>query len=463
MANENGSAKRESWSGKWTFILAAAGSAVGLGNMWRFPYLAAKYGGGTFLIIYLILVFTLGVSLLLQDIAIGHASKLSPIRAFEKLSGKKGWNVVGFLASAVPFIILPYYSIIGGWVVKYAVAYITSGPAALADGGDYFVGFMTSNVESYVFMLIFAVMVLGVVALGVKGGIEKINMVLMPALIVMAIGIAIFTLTIPGALDGVLYYVTPDFSKLSAELILAAIGQVFFSMSIAMSIMVTYGSYVEKGESLTTATTRIAGFDVLVSLLAGLMIIPGAYAALGSAEAVAAKSGPSLMFITLPQVFENMGAAATIVGFIFFLLALFAAVTSAISIAEACVSIVSDARGYSRKKSTAIVAIWCIAVGIFVNAGYNVLIGVEPLGPGTQILDLFDFISNSVLMPIVAIGTCVFVGWVIKPQKLIDSIREAAPFKLAGAWSFIVKYLGPILIALVLIAFVAAQFGLVSL
>ena len=459
MADTNKPA-RESWSGKWAFILAAAGSAVGLGNMWRFPYLAAKYGGGTFLIVYLILVVTLGMSLLLQDITIGRWSHLSPIKAFS--TQNKKWGIVGILASAVPFIILPYYCIIGGWVTKYATAYVTDGAEVLADGGDFFVAFMSSDIASYVWMIVFAAIVLVVVALGVKGGIEKINMVLMPALIVMAVVIAIYTLTIPGALDGVAYYLVPDFSKLSPELLLAAIGQVFFSMSIAMSIMVTYGSYVGKEEKLTTSTARIAGFDVLVSLLAGLMIIPGAFAAMGSAEAVAAKSGPTLMFVTLPQVFESMGGAAVIVGTVFFLLALFAAITSAISIAEACVSIVSDGLGFSRKKATLTVAIYTLLVGIFVNAGYNVLSGLQPLGDGSSLLDLFDFISNSVLMPIVAILTCVFVGWVIKPKTLVDEIKLNTPFKLAGAWSVMVKYIAPILIFVVLVAYVGAQFGLIS-
>ena len=455
---------REAWSGKWMFILAAAGSAVGLGNMWRFPYLAAKYGGGTFLFVYLILVFTLGVSLLLQDITLGRASRKSSIGAFGHFGKGKGWNIVGVLASAVPFLILPYYCIIGGWVTKYATGYITAGTDALADGGNFFVSFITSNFESYIWLIIFAAIVLGIVAMGVKGGIEKINLVLMPALIVLALGVALFTLTIPGAMEGVAYYLTPDVSKISPELLLAAIGQCFFSMSIAMCIMVTYGSYVEEKENLVSSTNRIAGFDLGFSVLAGFMIIPGAVAALGSAEAVSSSSGPSLMFITLPTVFEHMGAAAPIVGTIFFLLALFAAITSAISIAEACVSIVSDAMGTTRLKSTAIVAAWALLVGIFVNAGYNVLSGIEPLGEGSSLLDLFDFLSNSVLMPVVALGTCLFVGWVIKPKALIDEVEKFGnKFGLQGPWSVMIKYIAPILIVVVLIAYVGAQFGLISM
>ena len=460
MASEN-KASRESWSGKWAFILAAAGSAVGLGNMWRFPYLDAKYGGGTFLVVYLILVFTLGLSLLLTDIALGRNANSSVVNVFSRY-GKK-YSIIGVLAMAVPFIIMPYYSIIGGWVAKYMAAYITAGPAALADGGGYFTNFITGGAESFVWMILFALIVYVIVFFGVNKGIEKVNLVLMPLLIVMAVAIAIYTMTIPGALDGVKYFFAPDFSKLSPELIVAAMGQCFFSLSIAMAIMVTYGSYVDKKESLTHSTVRIVGFDLLVSVLAGLMIVPGAFATLGSAEAVAAKSGPSLMFVTLPDVFAHMGAAAQVIGFVFFLLALFAAITSAISIAEACVSCVSDGLKVSRRKATVICLIYSLVLGCFVNAGYNGLSFIEPLGAGSSLLDLFDFVSNTVMMPIVAIMTCLFVGWVMKPKTLVDEVRVSSKFRLAGAYSVMIKFVAPILVFVVMLAYIAAQFGLLSL
>ena len=267
---------------------------------------------------------------------------------------------------------------------------------------------------------------------------------------------------IPGALDGVKYFFTPDFSKMSPELILAAIGQCFFSLSIAMAIMVTYGSYVKDEESLTGSTAQIVGFDLLVSVLAGLMIVPGAFAALGSAEAVAAKSGPGLMFITLPQVFEHMGGAAQVVGFLFFLLALFAAITSAISIAEACVSIVADGMKCSRKKAGVIISVYTLFMGCLINAGYNVLSFIQPLGEGSSLLDLADFLSNTVMMPVVCILTCLFVGFVMKPKTLVDEIRKSSEFKLAGAWTVMVKFVAPICVLVVLVAYIAMQFGLIS-
>ncbi len=460
MVSENKSA-RAAWSGKWAFILAGAASAVGLGNMWRFPYLAAKYGGGTFILTYIVLVFTFGVSLLLLETALGRKTGLSAIGAF-KAYGKK-YAFIGFLASVVPFIITPYYCIIGGWVTKYAAAYLISGPAALADGGTFFSSFITSDVESFFWMLLFMAITFIVVALGVKGGIEKANLVMMPALIIMAIGIAVYTLSMPGALEGAAYYLVPDFSKFSPELVIGALGQMFYSLSLAMGIMITYGSYLAKKECLTSSVTRIAGFDLGVSLIAGLMIVPAAFVAMGSGDAVAAKAGPSLMFITLPSVFADMGGAATIIGFLFFLLVLFAALTSAISLAETCTSIIQDGTGWSRKKALGVVVAVVVAAGIFINLGYNHLIFIEPLGPGTQLLDFFDFISNSVLMPIVALLTCVFVGWIIKPKELVDEIRQSSPFKIERAWVVMIKYVAPVLTVVILVAYVAAQFGLFSM
>ena len=451
---------RSSWSGKWAFILAAAASAVGLGNMWRFPYLAAKYGGGTFLITYLVLVFTFGVSLLLLETAIGRKTGLSAIGAFRHF-GKK-FMFIGVLASVVPFIIVPYYCIIGGWVTKYAFAYIAAGPAAMADGGTFFSSFITDSVDSSIFMLIFMAAAFIIVARGVKGGIEKANLVLMPALIVMAIAIAIFTLTLPGALDGAAYYLKPDLSKFSPELVIGALGQMFYSLSLAMGIMITYGSYLEKKASLTQSVTRIGCFDLGVSFLAGLMIVPAAFVAMGSGDAVAQNSGPSLMFIILPEVFADMGQVATIVGFVFFLLVFFAALTSAISLTETCVSIIQDGAGFSRRKSLVITVVFIVVAGLIINSGYNVLSFIQPLGEGSSLLDFADFISNSVIMPIVALLTCVFVGWIIKPKTIIDEVRISAPFKAAKAWSVMVKYVAPVLVVVILVTALAQSLGIMK-
>lgn len=460
MASTN-TAARSAWSGKWAFILAAAASAVGLGNMWRFPYLAAKYGGGTFLLTYLALVFTFGVSLLLLETALGRKTGVSAIGAFKSF-GKK-YAFIGILASTVPFIITPYYCIIGGWVTKYTAAYLMEGPAALADGGTFFSSFISSDIESFLWMFVFMAIVFLVVARGVKGGIEKANLFMMPALIIMAVAIAGYTLTMPGALEGALYYIVPDISKFSPELVIAALGQMFYSLSLAMGILITYGSYLDKKSSLTQSVVRVGGFDIGVSFLAGLMIVPAAFVALGSGDAVASAAGPSLMFITLPGVFAEMGSAATIVGFAFFVLVLFAALTSAISLTETCVSIVQDGAGWSRKKALATVIGVVVVAGFIVNLGYNGLSFIEPLGAGTTLLDFFDFLSNSVIMPIVALLTCLFVGWVIKPKAIADEVKLSGVFTLEKVWTIMIKYVAPVLVTVILVTYVAAQFGLLKL
>ncbi len=453
---------RASWSGKWAFILAAAASAVGLGNLWRFPYLAAKYGGGTFLLVYVVLVFTFGISLLLLEIALGRFTGQSAIGAF-KAFGKK-YAFIGIFASAIPFIITTYYCVIGGWVAKYAASYIAGMSGQIAEGpADFFTGFITSPVESFIWMYLFMAAVMIIVGFGVKRGIEKSNLVMMPLLILLAVGIAVFTLTTPGALEGAAYYLVPDFSKLSPETFVAALGQMFFSMSLAMGIMITYGSYVDKKTSLTASAARIAGFDIGVSLLAGLTIVPGAFVALGSASAVAENSGPSLMFIILPSVFDQMGGMGAAIGLLFFVLVLFAALTSAISLAETMVSIVVDGARWSRKKAIIAVTVFLFVVGTVVNLGYNGLSFLEPLGAGSSILDLFDFLSNSVMMPLAALMTCIFVGWVIKPRDLELEIKRSSKFAAEKAWVVIIKYIAPVLIVVILVAYVAAQFGLFTM
>ncbi|MDO5042603.1 MAG: sodium-dependent transporter [Slackia sp.] len=452
---------RASWSGKLAFVLAAAASAVGLGSMWRFPYLAAKYGGGTFLFVYLVFVFTIGLALLLLETALGRKTGQSSIGAF-KAFGKK-YMFIGVLMSAVPFIIVPYYCVIGGWVTKYMVGYMVEGPAALADGGGFFSNFIASGSESMAFMLVFMALTYLVVALGVNKGIEKANLVMMPLLIVMAAAVAFYSLTLPGAMDGLAFYLLPDLSALSPELIIAALGQTFFTLSLAMGIMVTYGSYLKKSTKLTSSVTQIAGTTFGVSMLAGLMIIPATFAALGSGEAVAENSGPSLMFIILPQVFENMGGMATILGFVFFILVLFAALTSSISLVETCTSIIADGAKCSRRRALLIVIVFTTIMGIVVNMGYSSLSFIQPLGEGSSILDLLDFISNSVMMPIAALLTCIFVGWIIGPKTIIDEVRVSAKFKLAGVWTVMVKYIAPVVLVVILVAYVAQTLGLFSM
>ena len=460
--------KRSSWSGKWGFILAAAASAVGLGNLWRFPYLAAKYGGGIFLLVYIILVVTFGFSLMMAETALGRKTGQSAIGAFTALSKK--WKFVGILASVVPFVITPYYALIGGWVTKYMVSYITTPAEAIADGG-FFTGFILMNPETYLYLIVFLLITYLVVALGVNKGIENVNKVLMPALILMSIGITVYSLTLPGAIDGVAFYLIPDFSKFSAELVLGAMGQMFYSLSLAMGIMITYGSYFSKEHDLEHSVRRIEVFDTGIAILAGFMIIPVSFAVLGSGEAVMTHAGPGLMFGILPTVFQSLGAAGPVLGFIFFALVFFAALTSCISLFETCVSIVADGFKLRRKFSVIIAGVFIMAVGIFVNMGYDNLLWMDPMyslfGIGeyqnSQLLDFFDFLSNTILMPIVALLTCIFIGYVVKPKVIIDEVKLSSKFRGEKLFVVMIKYVAPVLLVVILVAYTLNTAGVIAI
>ena len=444
--------ERSTFSGKLGFVLAAAGSAVGLGNIWRFPYLAAKYGGGIFLLVYLVLVVTFGFALMTAEISIGRKTGLSAIEAFKKLNKK--YAFIGYLASIIPIIILPYYSVIGGWVTKYLVEFV-SGNMALAAKDGYFDGFITGAAQPITYFLIF----IGLTWLTVMFGVEKVSKIMMPILIALSMVIAIYSMLLPGAMDGVLYYITPDFSKFSVKTVLSAMGQLFYSMSIAMGIMITYGSYMKKDVNLESSVKQIELFDTGIAFLAGLMIIPAVFVFSGGDEAALGK-GPSLMFVTLPKVFESM-KGGSIIGAAFFVLVLFAALTSSISLMETVVSIFQDKLKLGRKTACVVVLALSVVLGIPSALGYGVWGGVKIIG--MQFLDFFDFISNSVLMPIVALLTAIFVGYVIKPKSCIEEIEATAPFKRKNLFVVVIKYIAPICIVLILLSSVLDAFGIFKL
>ncbi len=449
---------RNSFSNQLGFVLAAAGSAVGLGNIWRFPYLAAKDGGGVFLFIYLILALTFGFTLLLSEVAIGRKTKQSTLTAYGTLHKKSGW--IGVVASLVPFIILPYYCLIGGWVLKYFTAFIAgSGSAAAEDG--YFTGFITAQTAPIIFFLVFISATALVVYLGVEKGIERLSRILMPILLILVVGISLFSLTIEGeggrtGLQGFAVYVIPNFSGLSAKdifyVVVDAMGQLFYSISVAMGIMVTYGSYLKDDNNLVKSVNHIEIFDTMVAFLAGVMIIPAVYAFMGMDGMQ--NSGPGLMFIALPKVFARMGAAGTIIGAVFFVMVLLAALTSSMSVMEAVVSGLIDRFRWGRHKAVLIEYVCSVVLGIIVCLGYNIFYFEMPLPNGSvgQILDLFDYVSNYVLMPVVAIGTCVLVGWIIKPQTIIDEVtKNGETLTRKGLYVVMVKYIAPVLLAILLL------------
>ncbi|NCB92957.1 MAG: sodium-dependent transporter [Clostridia bacterium] len=448
--------KRSSFSGKLGFVLAAAGSAVGLGNLWRFPYLAAKYGGGIFLLVYLLLAVTFGFTLMIAEIALGRRTGLSAIGAFKKLNSK--YTFIGYLASLVPIIILPYYSVIGGWVIKYFAAFI-SGQAGAAAQDGYFEGFIAKTGEPVLWLAIFILATAVVVYCGVEKGIEKVSKALMPLLIILTLGIAIYSVTLPGAGAGVVYYLKPNFKQFSITTVVAAMGQLFYSMSLAMGIMITYGSYMRKDVNLEKSVSQIEIFDTGIAFLAGLMIVPAVFVFNGG-DASAINAGPGLMFITLPKVFASM-PIGTVIGALFFILVLFAALTSAISLMETVVSIVCDKLRWSRQLSTIVVTLFTLAVALPSSLGFGAWSGIQPLG--MSFLDFFDFISNSVLMPIVAMLTCIFIGFVVKPKEVIDEVKLNSPFRREKVFVIMIKYIAPICIIIILVSSILNALGIISI
>ena len=454
--------KRNTFAGSIGFVLAAAGSAVGLGNIWRFPYLAAKDGGGMFLLVYLVLALTFGFTLLASELAIGRKTRRSALHAYGQLNRRFG--ALGVVACLVPFIILPYYCTIGGWVMKYFLVYLTGkGPQATSNG--YFTQFISSPVQPIVFALLFVLVVAFIIYRGVNKGIESSSKLIMPALFVLVIAIAVFSLTISHTdadgttrtgMQGLKILVVPDFSGLTLRgfftVLLDAMGQLFYSISVAMGIMVTYGSYVRDDANLGRSINQIEIFDTLVAFLAAVMIIPAVYTFMGR-EGMEA-SGPSLMFISLPKVFEAMGGVGHVIGALFFLMVFFAALTSAVSVMEAIVACLMDQFHISRAKATLLETAICRVLALLVCLGYNALYFdlLLPNGNHAQLLDVMDYVSNNFLMPVVAIGTCILVGWVVKPRTVIDEIeRSSGRFGRKKLYVVMIKVIAPILLTVLLL------------
>jgi NSS family neurotransmitter:Na+ symporter len=461
---------RASWSGQLAFVLAAAASAIGLGNLWRFPYLAAQYGGGTFIVIYLSLVVTLGFTLMLTEIAIGRKTQQSQLTAYSRLH--RGWGFIGVLGTIIPILIVPYYCVIGGWVIYYFKAYcqmaftgVNLMGAGAADSGTFFSSFISAPFAPFGYAMVFIVACASVIVLGVKNGIEKSNLVMMPLLLMMAIAISVYVVTMPGSGAGLKYYLVPNMDCLTdasgrfsfallGKTLLGATGQMFYSLSLAMGIMITYGSYMKKGDSIEKCVRRIEIFDTLIAVIAGLMIIPVVYlfaVKTGTPVDEAMKAGPGLMFITLPKVFASLGASGAWIGMAFFLLVVFAAATSAISLYEACVASVCDVLKINRKAATFFTGALILFFATFSALGYGAWGDIRIFG--MQFLDFFDFVTNSALMPIVAAVTCVFVGWVIGPKAIVDECEaEGCAMKAKTFYSFMVRYLAPALMVALLVS-----------
>ncbi|MBR5089838.1 MAG: sodium-dependent transporter [Ruminiclostridium sp.] len=451
-------AEHKGFGSKLGFILAAAGSAVGLGNIWRFPYLAAKYGGGFFLLVYIILAVTFGFALMITEFAIGRRTGKSVLGAYKAVHPKFGF--MGWIAAVVPALILSYYCDIGGWVIKYMTMYVTGQGTATTlttESGagttlTFFESFISGSFETTIFFLVFVLLTMGIIMLGVQKGIEKVSKILMPVLFVLIIGIGIYTLTLPGALDGVAYYILPSFEDMDAEMVFktlaAASSQLFYSTSIAMGINITYGSYMRKKDSLEASVRHVEFFDTGVAFLAGLIIVPSVFVFSGGDKAALGK-GPGLMFITLPQVFETM-PMGHIIGAAFFVLVTLAALTSSIALMETVVAAVSDKFGLSRLKSCVVVTVGTILLGMLSVLGYSDWSEVTIFG--MQFLDFFDFITNSVMMPILALLTCILIGYVVKTKFVEEEVMSGGEkFRVKGLYRVMIFVVCPVCMVIILL------------
>ena len=447
--------QRGSFTGKIGFVLAAAGASVGLGNIWRFPYLCARYGGGVFLVVYIVLALTFGYTMIIAETAIGRATGKSPVGAYDHYTDSRLLRGGGWINAIVPILIVPYYSVIGGWVFKYLFEYMHSDIDAIASD-DFFSDFISDGVSTELWFILFTLIVVAIILLGVQNGIEKVSKIMMPVLAVLAVIISIYSISRPGAIEGVKYILVPNFSDFSLMTVVSAMGQMFYSLSIAMGILITSGSYIKKEVSIERSTVQVEIFDTAIAILASFMIIPAVFAFSGG-DPDTLKAGPSLMFITMPKIFYGMGMGR-IMGILFFLLVLFAAVTSAIALLESAVSTFADEFGWSRKKGTIIMTVIMIGLGTLSSLGYGPLASITIAG--MQFLDFFDFITNSVMMPIAALATCVLVVRNIGFAEIEKEVTLGGhPFKRKNVFKFMIRFLCPVFVIIILISSVASVLG----
>ena len=455
-SNTQSPEKRGGFGSKIGFILAAAGSAVGLGNIWRFPYLAAKYGGGIFLLVYLIFAVTFGFTLMITEIAIGRKTGKSVIGAYKDVN--KHFAPLGWIAAAVPALILPYYCVIGGWVMKYMVEFLSVHGHRIATEtyGDsnlsFFENFISHPLQPTIFFVIYVIINASVVMLGVQKGIETLSKFLMPVLLILIFGIGIYTLTLDGALEGLKYYVLPNFKDFTFEQLLktivGAMGQLFYSMSLAMGIMITYGSYMRKEDALEQSVRQIEVFDTFVAFLAGLIIVPSVFVFSGG-NTDQLNAGPSLMFKTLPAVFDSM-PAGDIIGGAFFILVTLAALTSSISLMETVTAVVMEKFRLNRVASCFVVIGITLVLGMLSVLGYSSWSEVKLLG--MQFLDFFDFITNNVMMPILAFFTCILIGYVAKTSYVEDEVLHGQDrFSAKHLFRIMIKFVCPVCMIIILL------------
>ncbi|MBC6712647.1 sodium-dependent transporter [Treponema sp. Marseille-Q3903] len=449
---------RSKFSSRLGYVLATAGSAVGLGNIWRFPYLSAKYGGGIFLLVYILLALTFGYTMIISETALGRIARKSPVGAFKHFRNSKLSLAGGWINAIIPMLIVPYYSVIGGWVCKYLFEYVTFNREKAALDG-FFTSFISNPVSTEIWFLVFAIISLTIVFTGVRHGVEAVSKVMMPILVILAVVIAIFSMTRKGAADGIKYFLVPNLSNFSWMTVVAAMGQMFYSLSIAMGILITYGSYMHSDVDIEKSTFQVAAFDTGIAVLSGLMIIPAVFAFSGN-DPAALKAGPSLMFISIPKIFAEM-AGGNIIGIMFFILVFFAAMTSSIALLETAISTFEDELGWSRHKATIMMSLIMVVLGSVNSLGFSSLSFVKIFK--MDILDFFDFTTNSIMMPIAAMATCLLVLKRVGTKEIEKEIMKSSSFAGKALYKFCIRFIAPIFILVILISSILNVLGIINL
>ena len=410
------------------------------------------------MLIYIILALTFGYSMIVAETSIGRMTGKSPVGAFHSFGKAKWLSFGGWINAIIPILIVPYYSVIGGWVIKYLFEYMTGHAGTVAADG-YFSSFISSGAATEICFLIFVFITLAIIFAGVRNGIERVSKFMMPVLVVLSVIIAVYSVSRPGAMAGVKYFLIPNVENFSWMTVVSAMGQMFYSLSIAMGILYTYGSYVRKDMDIERSTTQVEIFDTGIAILAGLMIIPAVFAFSGG-NPETLQAGPSLMFITLPKVFASMGFG-TATGIVFFILVLLAALTSAVSLMETSVSTFMDELHWSRKKCCGLMVVIMIVLGTASSMGYGLLDFVRIFG--MNFLDFFDFMTNSVMMPLAALATCILILRVVGIDGMEKEIEQSSPFRRKKLYRVFIKYFAPICLIIILLSSIANVLGIISM
>ena len=442
--------QRGLWRSRWGFILAASGSAVGLGNVWKFPYIVGQNGGGAFVLIYLICIFVIGTPIMLTEFSLGRKTNRNPVGAFDQLKPNSLWVGIGYMGVLAGFFILSFYGVVGGWTFAYIVKSITGSVLEFAspkEAAVFFGSFIGNTGEVLFYHAMFMGTCIAIVLKGVHGGIEKACDLLMPTLVVILFLLMLRSLTLDGAMDGVAFYLTPDFSKVDIHVVLIALGQAFFSLSLGMGCMITYGSYLSDKESLTSSTVYVVIFDTLIALLVGMVIFPAVFS-----MGLEPTEGPGLVFSVLPTVFASMPLGHG-VAIIFFILLAIAAITSGISLLEVVVAYFIDQRGWQRKKAVLVVGSAIFAFGIPSGLSFGIMADVKLLG--MNFFDHIDNIASNYFLPLGGMLTAIFVGWVWGTKNVheeIEKYENKFSFPWSQCWEFLIRYITPVAVGIVFIA-----------